>query len=40
MPVNVMQLNDQAKAILSAAMILGRVEALAIIALLNPEFWR
>jgi trk system potassium uptake protein TrkH len=39
-PVNVIELNDQAKSILSAAMILGRVEALAIIALLNPEFWR
>ncbi|MEQ9041878.1 MAG: potassium transporter TrkG [Silicimonas sp.] len=40
MPVNLAQLNDAAKAILSAAMILGRLETLAIIALLNPEFWR
>lgn len=39
-PVNLAGLNDQAKAILSAAMILGRLETLAIIALLNPEFWR
>jgi trk system potassium uptake protein TrkH len=39
-PVNLAQLNDAAKAILSAAMILGRLETLAIIALLNPEFWR
>jgi len=33
-------LNDWAKAILGVAMILGRLETLAIIALLNPEFWR
>jgi trk system potassium uptake protein TrkH len=39
-PVNLAQLSDTAKAILSAAMILGRLETLAIIALLNPEFWR
>jgi trk/ktr system potassium uptake protein len=39
-PLNLSQLNDVAKAILSAAMILGRLETLAIIALLNPEFWR
>lgn len=39
-PVNLAQLNEQAKVILSAAMILGRLEALVIIALLNPEFWR
>ena len=31
---------DSAKAILAAAMILGRLEALALIALFNPEFWR
>ena len=29
-----------AKLILSGAMVLGRLEALAIIALLNPDFWR
>jgi trk system potassium uptake protein TrkH len=39
-PVNLAALNDSAKAILTAGMILGRLETLAIIALLNPEFWR
>ncbi len=29
-----------AKSILMAAMVLGRLEALAIIALFNPDFWR
>lgn len=33
-------LGDAAKLILAAAMVLGRLEALAIIAMLNPEFWR
>src|SRR5690606_37299910 len=33
-------LSDVARMILAAAMVLGRVETLAIIALLNPEFWR
>ncbi len=32
--------SDGIKLILSAAMVLGRLETLAIIALLNPEFWR
>ncbi len=31
---------DMAKVILAAAMILGRLETLAIIALFNPEIWR
>ena len=31
---------DTAKLILAAAMVLGRLETLAIIALFNPEFWR
>ena len=26
--------------VLAAAMVLGRLETLALIALLNPEFWR
>lgn len=39
-PVNLAGLSDGAKGILSAAMVLGRLETLAIIALLNPEFWR
>ena len=39
-PVNLAQLSDGARGLLCAAMVLGRLEALAIIALLNPEFWR
>lgn len=34
------KLSDPALAILSAAMILGRLEALALIALFNPDYWR
>lgn len=33
-------LSDPARVILIAAMVLGRLETLAIIALFNPEFWR
>ncbi|MDH3264286.1 MAG: TrkH family potassium uptake protein [Paracoccaceae bacterium] len=33
-------LDAAAKGILMAAMVLGRLETLALIALLNPEFWR
>ncbi len=33
-------LTDAAKLIVAASMVLGRLETLAIIALLNPEFWR
>ncbi len=33
-------LPEPAKLILAASMVLGRLETLAIIALLNPEFWR
>jgi len=33
-------ISDVAKIILGVAMILGRLETLAIIALLNPEFWQ
>jgi len=33
-------LTDAAKLILAASMVLGRLETLAIIALLNPDFWR
>lgn len=39
-PLELTALNDASRAILMSAMVLGRVEALAIIALLNPEFWR
>jgi trk system potassium uptake protein TrkH len=33
-------LGDAAKIVFAAAMILGRLETLALIALFNPEFWR
>ncbi|EKE72604.1 TrkH family potassium uptake protein [Celeribacter baekdonensis] len=33
-------LSDPQKVILAGTMVLGRLEMLAIIALLNPEFWR
>ncbi|MEM8631740.1 MAG: TrkH family potassium uptake protein, partial [Pseudomonadota bacterium] len=33
-------LPDAAKAIAMAAMVLGRLETLALIAMLNAEFWR
>lgn len=33
-------LSDAAKMIVAGAMILGRIEMLAFVALLNPEFWR
>lgn len=39
-PIDLTQITDGAKAILVVAMILGRLEMLVIIALLNPEFWR
>ncbi len=39
-PVDLTALNDPARFILCAAMIVGRLEAIAIIALLNPDFWR
>ncbi len=38
--ISYVQVTDVAKVVLAGAMVLGRVEALAIIALLNPEFWR
>lgn len=34
------ELSDSAKLILGAAMVLGRLETLAIVALFNPGFWR
>lgn len=40
LPISYSGLPEAAKLILAAAMILGRLEALAIIALLNPEIWR
>lgn len=33
-------LSDPARLILAGAMVVGRLETLALIALLNPEFWR
>ncbi|WP_194095396.1 TrkH family potassium uptake protein [Marivivens aquimaris] len=39
-PIAISTIPVEAKAILAAAMVLGRLEALAIIALLNPDFWR
>jgi trk system potassium uptake protein TrkH len=39
-PLSWAELDAGAHAILAAAMVLGRLETLAIIALLNPEFWR
>lgn len=39
-PLNWSDLDGAARAVLAAAMVLGRLETLAIIALLNPEFWR
>ncbi|MCG6902548.1 MAG: TrkH family potassium uptake protein [Rhodobacter sp.] len=39
-PLSYAVLPEAAKLILAATMVLGRLETLAIIALLNPEFWR
>ncbi len=39
-PISYAALSEPAKGILAAAMVLGRLETLAIIALLNPDFWR
>lgn len=39
-PISYGALSGAAKLILSAAMIVGRLETLAIVALLNPDIWR
>ncbi len=39
-PIAYSGIPDMAKAILAGAMVLGRLETLAIIALFNPEIWR
>lgn len=39
-PISISGLRDMSKFIIACAMVLGRLEALAIIALLNPDFWR
>ncbi|MDJ1007155.1 MAG: potassium transporter TrkG [Paracoccaceae bacterium] len=38
--ITLLDLSPAAKTIMGAAMVLGRLEALAVIALLNPDFWR
>ncbi|QQA44668.1 TrkH family potassium uptake protein [Pelagovum pacificum] len=39
-PIAYAQLSELAQGILAAGMVMGRLELLAIIALLNPDFWR
>jgi trk system potassium uptake protein TrkH len=39
-PIRLIELSLTAKAILGGAMVLGRLETLAIIALLTPDLWR
>ena len=39
-PIAYSEVSDPALTVLAAAMVIGRIELLAIIALLNPEFWR
>ena len=40
MPILLGSLPDSAQVILAMAMVLGRLETLALLALLNPGFWR
>ena len=40
MPVVLVEIEPMAKLVLGAAMVVGRLETLAIIALLNPGLWR
>ncbi len=39
-PIQLLQLEPAAKAVLCGAMVLGRLETLAIVALLTPNLWR
>ena len=39
-PLSWAALSDATKAVLALAMVLGRLETLALIALFNPDFWR
>ena len=39
-PIAISGITDAAKFILMLTMALGRLEAMAIIALLNPDIWR
>ncbi|MEL6411016.1 MAG: potassium transporter TrkG [Pseudomonadota bacterium] len=38
-PIDLIEMSTAAKFVFSAAMVLGRLETLAVIALLNPRFW-
>ena len=39
-PIRIIELNSFAKSVFVSAMVLGRLETLAIIALLTPDLWR
>jgi len=39
-PIDWSTIDEAAKVTLAAAMVLGRLETLAIVALMNPDFWR
>ncbi|HSG36142.1 MAG TPA: TrkH family potassium uptake protein, partial [Paracoccaceae bacterium] len=39
-PIAISGIPDAAKMVLMLTMVLGRLEAMAIIALLNPDIWR
>jgi len=39
-PIRIIELNSFAKSVFVSAMVLGRLEILAIIALLTPDLWR
>ena len=39
-PIDYASLSGPAQAVLAGAMVLGRLETLALIALFNPDFWR
>jgi trk system potassium uptake protein TrkH len=39
-PIDWATLGDAAKVISAVAMVLGRLEAIALLALFNPDFWR
>lgn len=39
-PISYAGIPDSAKVVLAAVMVVGRLETLALVALLNPDFWR
>jgi len=39
-PINLLEMGEAAKLLFAAAMTLGRLETLAIVALMNPALWR